>query len=257
MVRLTVDLIERSPQFVNPLKQRELDVRGNKLPMIENLGATEDQFDTIDISDNEVTVLGNFPQMKRLHSLLCNNNKICKFDDTLGTTIPGLQSLILTNNRVTSLGDLSNLQMLANLHTVSLLGNPVTKHPQYRAFIINLLPNLATLDFSKVKEKERLAASRYFKSAVGKKMLSELRPSTEEEATSAMDVEGDADAVPVQKKPTAAMVAKIKVRGPNSTCNQRRVPEPLVCFDWLRGYMWSDIEIAAAFRRRQSRLLRL
>ena len=28
MVRLTVDLIENSPQFMNPLKQRELDVRG-------------------------------------------------------------------------------------------------------------------------------------------------------------------------------------------------------------------------------------
>ena len=70
MVRLTVDLIERSPQFVNPLKKRELDVRGNKIPLIENLGATEDQFDAIDFSDNEITQLDNFPMLKRLQTIM-------------------------------------------------------------------------------------------------------------------------------------------------------------------------------------------
>jgi len=41
MVRLTAELIITSPAFVNTLKERELDLRGNKISQIENLGATE------------------------------------------------------------------------------------------------------------------------------------------------------------------------------------------------------------------------
>ena len=40
-MRLTQDLILRSPRFVNPLNLREIDLRGNKLSMIENLGMTQ------------------------------------------------------------------------------------------------------------------------------------------------------------------------------------------------------------------------
>ena len=42
-MKLTPDLIEESCQFVNPLKERELDLRGNKIQVIENLAATYDQ----------------------------------------------------------------------------------------------------------------------------------------------------------------------------------------------------------------------
>jgi U2 small nuclear ribonucleoprotein A' len=41
MVRLTADLIWKSPHFFNTIKDRELDLRGNKISVIENLGATE------------------------------------------------------------------------------------------------------------------------------------------------------------------------------------------------------------------------
>jgi len=39
MPRLTAELVAGSPQFMNPLKERELDLRGNSIPAIENLGA--------------------------------------------------------------------------------------------------------------------------------------------------------------------------------------------------------------------------
>jgi U2 small nuclear ribonucleoprotein A' len=41
MVKLTAELILSSPQYINPLKERELDLRGNKIAAIENLGVTE------------------------------------------------------------------------------------------------------------------------------------------------------------------------------------------------------------------------
>ena len=139
-MRLTVDLIARSPQFINPLKKRELDVRGNKIPIIENLGATEDQFDAIDMSDNDIARLDNFPVLKRLRCLLVSNNQVSKIQEGLDATISGLETLILTNNALTNLGDLANLGALDKLATVSLLKNPVTRKAHYRAYLINMLP---------------------------------------------------------------------------------------------------------------------
>lgn len=39
--RLTPELILRSPQFMNCVGQYELDMRGNRINVVENLGATE------------------------------------------------------------------------------------------------------------------------------------------------------------------------------------------------------------------------
>lgn len=49
---------------------------GYKIPVLENLGATLDQFDTIDFSDNEIRKLDGFPLLRRLKTLLMNNNRI-------------------------------------------------------------------------------------------------------------------------------------------------------------------------------------
>jgi hypothetical protein len=56
-MRITPDLVACSPQFTNPLQDREIKLRAYKIPAIENLGATQDQFDTIDLSDNEIRKL--------------------------------------------------------------------------------------------------------------------------------------------------------------------------------------------------------
>lgn len=49
---------------------------GYKIPQIENMGATLDQFDTIDFSDNDLRKLDGFPHLPRLKCLLLNNNRI-------------------------------------------------------------------------------------------------------------------------------------------------------------------------------------
>lgn len=51
-------------------------ILGYKIPVLENLGATLDQFDTIDMSDNDIRKLDGFPLLKRLKSMLLNNNRI-------------------------------------------------------------------------------------------------------------------------------------------------------------------------------------
>lgn len=51
-MKITAELIQQSPQFTNPLNERQLDLRGYKLKLIENLGATLDFYECIDLSDN-------------------------------------------------------------------------------------------------------------------------------------------------------------------------------------------------------------
>lgn len=164
MVRLTADLIWKSPHFFNAIKERELDLRGNKIAVIENLGATEDQFDTIDLSDNEIVKLENFPFLNRLGTLLINNNRITRINPNIGEFLPKLHTLVLTNNRLVNLAEIDPLASLPKLQFLSLLDNNITKKPNYRLYVIHKLKSLRVLDFKKVKNKERLEAKSLFSS---------------------------------------------------------------------------------------------
>lgn len=170
MVRLTAELILSSPAFTNPLKQRELDLRGNKIALIENLGATEDQYDVIDFSDNDIIKLENFPNLARLNTMFLNNNKVSVISDGLGAKIPSLETLILTNNKIANLGDLDPLAELKKLSSLSLMKNPVIRHPQYRLYLIYRIPTLKWLDFQKVKRQEKVEAKALFGGEEGQKL---------------------------------------------------------------------------------------
>ncbi|CAK9186869.1 unnamed protein product [Ilex paraguariensis] len=164
MVRLTADLIWKSPHFFNAIRERELDLRGNKIPVIENLGATEDQFDTFDLSDNEIVKLENFPYLNRLGTLLLNNNRITRINPNIGEFLPKLHSLVLTNNRLTNLVEIDPLASLPKLQFLSLMDNNITKKPNYRLYVIHKLKSLRMLDFRKVKQKEQMEADSLFAS---------------------------------------------------------------------------------------------
>jgi U2 small nuclear ribonucleoprotein A' len=76
MVRLSLETINDANQYVNPVQQREISLRNLQIPVIENLGVTKDQFDVIDLTDNNIRKIENFPLMKRLECLLMHNNRI-------------------------------------------------------------------------------------------------------------------------------------------------------------------------------------
>ena len=85
----------------------------------------QDQFDTIDLSDNEIKKLEGFPLLRRLKSILASNNKIwwakecfspkisdycffcCLFcsriAEGLEQSLPQLETLVLTNNNLEKL----------------------------------------------------------------------------------------------------------------------------------------------------------
>jgi len=161
-MRLTADLIRGAPAYINPLKERELSLRGYKISKIENLGVTEDQYDVLDLSDNEILKLENFPLLQRLHAILLNNNRLCRISKGLGEFLPRLVTLILTGNKITNLEDIDNLAELPRLTHLSLLNNPISKQDHYRLYVIHKLPKLKVLDFRKVKPSERKEAEKKF-----------------------------------------------------------------------------------------------
>ncbi|XP_065069827.1 U2 small nuclear ribonucleoprotein A'-like [Rhopilema esculentum] len=181
MVKITVDLIEQCAQYTNAVKEREIDLRGYKISVIENMGATLDQFDCIDFSDNDIRKVEGFPHLKRLKTILFNNNRISRVQENLEESLPNLETLVLTNNNIAELADLEPLATIKKLTYLSLMRNPVANKQSYRLFVIHKVPQLRVLDFVRVRQKEREAAKRLFSSKRGEQMKKDIaakRPKT-------------------------------------------------------------------------------
>ncbi|OJJ50839.1 hypothetical protein ASPZODRAFT_11685 [Penicilliopsis zonata CBS 506.65] len=163
-MRLTVELIQNSLSYINPLKDRELDLRGHKIPAIENLGVAKDQ-DAIDFTDNDIASLGNFPHFPRLKTLLLARNRVNHIQPTLAASVPNLTALVLTANNLSELADLDPLRNLAGLTHLVLLENPITRKENYRYWVIWRIPTIRFLDYQKVKDAERAAANELFGTA--------------------------------------------------------------------------------------------
>jgi U2 small nuclear ribonucleoprotein A' len=128
-MRLSADLINQAEQRTNPLGERELILRGYSIPLIENLGVTRDAYDSLDFSDNGLTIIGNFPKLLRVSSLLLSNNRIEHIDGmNLQGNLPNLLTLILSNNSITGLHEVENIATgCKKLEFLCLDGNPVVR----------------------------------------------------------------------------------------------------------------------------------
>ena len=107
-----------------------------------------------------------------MHTLLLSNNRISRLDLSFADQCPSLNSLILTNNKLSTFADLAPLfDSCKYLLRLSLIGNVVTQLPNYRLYIIFKMPSLRVLDFQKISEKERKEARRVFEGAVGAEVM--------------------------------------------------------------------------------------
>ncbi|KAI1775378.1 L domain-like protein [Hypoxylon cercidicola] len=163
-MRLTAELLQNSPSWLNALKERELELRGHRIPAIENLGVAGPQ-DAIDFVDNDIQVLGNFPLSPRIQSLLLQRNRISTIQPTLANSIPNLTTLQLESNNLSELADLDPLGSFPRLTHLVLRDNPVTKKEHYRYWVLWRCPSVRFLDFEKVKDAERKQAAELFGTA--------------------------------------------------------------------------------------------
>ncbi|XP_010553677.1 PREDICTED: U2 small nuclear ribonucleoprotein A'-like [Tarenaya hassleriana] len=215
MVKLTADLIWKSPHFFNAVKERELDLRGNKISVIENLGATEDQFDTIDLSDNEIVKLENFPYLNRLGTLLINNNRITRINPNIGEFLPKLHSLILTNNRLVNLVEIDPLSSIPKLQYLSLLDSNITKKPNYRLYVIHKLKSLR--GGGRSRGNERAEAANLFATKEAEEEVKKVaaRTITQEEVQNVSDTSEKQEG-PKVVAPTPEQIIAIKAAIVNS-----------------------------------------
>ena len=122
-------------------------MRSYKIPYIENLAATNDQFECIDLTENDISRLDELPRLMRLESLLLANNRISQIEAGFAEMCPKLDTLILTNNRIAKLSDIDEIATCTTLLRLSLIGNLVYNLPNYRLYTIHKIPSLKTLDF--------------------------------------------------------------------------------------------------------------
>lgn len=89
------------------------------------MGAARDN-DAIDLTDNDIAQLGNFPLQPRLRTLFLAQNRISNIQANLSSSIPNLTTLVLTKNRITELAELDPLGSFKKLVYLTLKDNPVT-----------------------------------------------------------------------------------------------------------------------------------
>ncbi|KAH7327961.1 leucine-rich repeat-domain-containing protein [Stachybotrys elegans] len=153
-MRLSADLIKGSLSYLNPIKERELDLRGHRITVIENLGVAGPH-DAFDFTDNDIQVLGNFPLSPRITTLLLARNRVASIQSSLPTSIPNLTNLVLASNNLAELADIDVLGQFPRLTHLVLADNPVAKKENYRYWIVWRCPSVRFLDYAKVKEAER------------------------------------------------------------------------------------------------------
>ncbi|KAI0132684.1 leucine-rich repeat-domain-containing protein [Xylariales sp. AK1849] len=163
-MRLTVELLQNSPSWLNALKERELELRGHRIPAIENLGVAGPQ-DAIDFVDNDIQVLGNFPLSPRIRTLLLARNRVGSIQPALVNSIPMLTNLQLESNDLKELADLDPLGSFTKLTHLVLKDNPVTKKEHYRYWVLWRCQAVRFLDYEKVKKAERDRAKELFGTA--------------------------------------------------------------------------------------------
>ncbi|CDK26455.1 unnamed protein product [Kuraishia capsulata CBS 1993] len=161
-MKLTSQVLAGAPSFLNPAGDRVLSLRGLRAPMIENLGETQDCYETIDFTDNDIRVLGNFPVLIRLKTILIAKNRVNTIHASFPKSLPNIKSISLIANNITGLADLDALKECSKLENLYLGQNPVTHTQNYRSWLIWRIPSLKVLDFEKVKDREREVAKALF-----------------------------------------------------------------------------------------------
>jgi len=191
-MRLTAELITSSEQRTNPLGEREIILRGLAIPVIEHLGVTRDAFDAMDLTDNRLSRLENFPRLLRLSSLSLSGNVIESVDsNNITKNLPNLKHLDMSYNHISTLLEVSKLGNTHNvdgdqkklendpkegrLEVLSLHGNPVQRRQHYRLYTIQSIPSLKVLDHQRITQTERDRAKRLASSAAGAALESDIQ----------------------------------------------------------------------------------
>ncbi|XP_017893374.1 leucine-rich repeat-containing protein 51-like isoform X1 [Ceratina calcarata] len=144
--------------------KRPQSVRTGKIP----LRTPADRFVTCSLwlSNNSLSSLDGFENLVRqvldepfhLSWLDISFNELATIGDDI-TKFPNLKICYLHGNNITDINDVVKLKKLQNLKSLTLHGNPIGHLPFYRGYVVHILPQLTSLDFSAVLSTERKKAA--------------------------------------------------------------------------------------------------
>lgn len=176
-MRLNIEMLRRAPQFTNTMLQREIDLRGLNISMLDANALLQlyNSFDVVNLSNNSLATLDSFPSashqvgesrknfMTRVSTLIAHKNKIQKVSvETCVRALPAVKYFYADFNSFATACDLVFLHFWDQLETVSLQGNPVwysnpegLSEEEVRAFLCFLCPKLRLINNNRVTQKDR------------------------------------------------------------------------------------------------------
>lgn len=190
-MRLTIDHIRRAPQFTNTMLQRELDLRGLCISVLDEhpFLQLQNDFDVINLCNNALTTLESFPvylpppqltrssscsqdasrsqPLCRVSTLIVHCNKIQKVSvSTCVRALPFLKYFVAEKNNFSSVKGLLFLQYWKELEVISLLNNSVwttnpEKYtiPEIRGLLCHMCPKLRLIDNERVTHLDKTVAA--------------------------------------------------------------------------------------------------
>ncbi|KAI5954949.1 LEA1 [Candida jiufengensis] len=154
-MKLTSQQINDAPIILNIENKLTLLLRNLNITEINNLQITNNKFQVIDLTNNDLIKLDNIPKnFDNLETLLLANNNITYIDEEYFPSENHIKSISLMNNNIYRFQKCF-YDKFQNLENLILLGNPITNLENYRLFMIWLVPSLKVLDLEKVKPKEK------------------------------------------------------------------------------------------------------
>jgi len=125
----------------------------------------------LDLSNNYIKSLQGISNIKNLHNLLVENNKITSLLLSELIFLSQLKEFNISGNHIESLKECINLRKIESIHNLDLSGNEVSNYSDFRIFIIYYLPNLKILNRYPVEKSEVLQAREFFDGRITSELL--------------------------------------------------------------------------------------
>ncbi|KAL0245086.1 hypothetical protein GEMRC1_009166 [Eukaryota sp. GEM-RC1] len=135
---------------------REITLHQQNLTKIDQVGKFCKHLEILFLQCNRITRIENLQALKRLSYLNLAVNGITTIENL--ERCESLSKLDFTANYIDDVHSLFSLQSLYNLKELYLVGNPICDLPDYRLFVISVLPQLVKLDGIDVDSNERITA---------------------------------------------------------------------------------------------------
>lgn len=158
MVRITLNLLRRRAEHNDGCLRdlKEIALHQQDIEKIEIIGDVCRELEILYLCNNYIPRIEGLTHLKCLQYLNLAVNNIQHLTGLEGCE--SLQRLDLTLNFVADMTSVEHLRANSYLQTLHLTGNPCTKTPGYRAYVIHTLPHLTDLDGEPVRRSERIEA---------------------------------------------------------------------------------------------------